>query len=87
MKKVSYFVFALIMLFICSMSTFAKEIIVVTGDDVRFRSKPTTSGSTIITSFNSGTELTLLDKNGGRIDIKSKVHKGTEVVITIPTKG
>ena len=28
----------------------------------------------------------ILDKNGGRIDIKSKVHKGTEVVITIPTK-
>ena len=29
----------------------------------------------------------ILDKNGGRIDIKSKVHEGTEVVITIPTKG
>jgi two-component system sensor histidine kinase VicK len=29
----------------------------------------------------------ILDKNGGRIDIKSKVQEGTEVVITIPTKG
>lgn len=28
----------------------------------------------------------ILDKNGGRIDIKSVVGKGTEVVITIPTK-
>lgn len=28
----------------------------------------------------------ILDKNGGRIDIKSIVGKGTEVVITIPTK-
>jgi len=28
----------------------------------------------------------ILDKNGGRIDIKSKVNKGTEVVITIPTR-
>ena len=28
----------------------------------------------------------ILDKNNGRIDIKSKVHEGTEVVITIPTK-
>ena len=28
----------------------------------------------------------ILDKNGGRIDIKSKVNEGTEVVITIPTK-
>jgi signal transduction histidine kinase len=28
----------------------------------------------------------ILDKNGGRIDIKSIANKGTEVVITIPTK-
>ena len=28
----------------------------------------------------------ILDKNSGRIDIKSVVGKGTEVVITIPTK-
>ena len=27
----------------------------------------------------------ILDKNNGRIDIKSEVGKGTEVVITIPT--
>ena len=29
----------------------------------------------------------ILDRNNGSIDIKSKVHEGTEVVITIPTKG
>ena len=29
----------------------------------------------------------ILDKNGGSIDIKSTVGKGTEVVIRIPTKG
>ena len=28
----------------------------------------------------------LLDKNGGSIDIKSEVGKGTEVVMKIPTK-
>ena len=28
----------------------------------------------------------ILDKNGGTIDIKSTVGKGTEVVIRIPTK-
>ena len=28
----------------------------------------------------------ILDKNGGSIDIKSKVVEGTEVVIRIPTK-
>ena len=27
----------------------------------------------------------ILDKNSGRIDIKSNVSQGTEVVITIPT--
>ena len=31
--------------------------------------------------------IEILDKNDGRIDIKSKVNEGTEVVITIPTKG
>ena len=28
----------------------------------------------------------ILDKNGGSIDIKSKVGEGTEVVIKVPTK-
>ena len=28
----------------------------------------------------------LLDRNGGSIDIRSEVGKGTEVVIKIPTK-
>ena len=28
----------------------------------------------------------ILDKNGGSIDIKSKVGEGTEVVIRVPTK-
>ena len=28
----------------------------------------------------------ILDKNGGSIDIKSQVGKGTEVVIKVPTK-
>lgn len=65
MKKISYFVFTITMLIVFSMSVFAKEVIVVTGDDVRFRSKPTISGSSIITNLNNGMELTLLDKNGG----------------------
>jgi len=64
MKKISYLIFTIIMLFIFSMNTFAKEIVVITGYDVRFRSAATTN-STIITSFNPGVELTLLSKNGG----------------------
>lgn len=65
MKKLVYFMFSITMLFVFSMSVFAKEVIVITGDDVRFRTKPTTSGSSIITNLNSGMELTLLDKNAG----------------------
>ena len=64
MKKMSYFVFLITMLFVFSMSVNALEVVVITGYDVRFRTMPTTgSDSKIITSFNSGTELTLLDKN------------------------
>ena len=47
------------------MSAFASEKIVITGNEVRFRNKPTTSGSSIITNFDKGDELILIDKNGG----------------------
>lgn len=64
MKKISYLIFLTAILFAFSISAYASEVIVITGNDVRFRSKPTTS-SDFIDSFNKGTELTLLDKNGG----------------------
>ena len=64
MKKISYLIFLTAMLFVFSMSAYASEVIVITGNDVRFRSEPTTS-SNHIDSFDEGTELTLLDKNAG----------------------
>lgn len=64
MKKMSYFVFMITMLFVFSMSLSAAEIVVIIGNDVRFRTLPSIgSESKVITSLNSGAELTLLDKN------------------------
>ena len=64
MKKISYMLCLTVMLFVFSMSAYASEVIIITGDDVRFRSGPTTS-SDFIESFDKGVELTLLDRNGG----------------------
>ena len=64
MKKISYMLFLIVMLFVFSISAYASEVIIITGNDVRFRSKPTTS-SNYIDSFDEGVELTLLDKNAG----------------------
>ena len=49
-----------------SVHVYAKEVVVINGYDVRFRSLPTIgSGSSIIASLNSGIELELVDKNVG----------------------
>ena len=64
MKKIFYFVFLITLLFVFSVNTFALEKVVITGTDVRFRTQPNVS-SGIITNFNSGTELILLDKSAG----------------------
>lgn len=64
MKKIAYFVFFVLMLFVFTMSTYASEVIVVNGGDVRFRVAPNTSKG-VIASFNSGTQLILLNKNAG----------------------
>lgn len=66
MKKMSYLVFLLVVLFVFSINTFAIEKVVITGNDVRFRTLPSTgSDSKIIGVFYSGDEATLLDKNAG----------------------
>ena len=64
MKKISYFVFLTVMLFVFSISAYASEIIIITGNDVRFRAEANSS-SKKLDNFNYGTELILLDKNGG----------------------
>ena len=66
MKKISYFVFLFITFFFSSICVFASEIVVITGNEVRFRTEPHTgSNSGTITYLYSGMELTLLDKNAG----------------------
>lgn len=64
MKKIFFMLFLTAMLFVFSNSAYASEVIIITGNDVRFRSKPTTS-SNYIDNFDKGVELTLLDKNAG----------------------
>ncbi|MBQ2873421.1 MAG: SH3 domain-containing protein [Bacilli bacterium] len=62
MKKISYFIFFVTMLLVFSIYVSAGEVVIITGNDVRFRPEPNTNNEPI-TSFDSGTELTLLDKN------------------------
>jgi len=64
MKKISYFIFLITMLFVFSISAYASEAIIINGSDVRFRSKPTTK-SDVLERFYTGAELTLLNKNSG----------------------
>jgi beta-N-acetylglucosaminidase len=64
MRKISYFVFFVFSFVIFSFSVSAEKIIVVTEDYVNFRSAPTT-GSSVITMFNSGQQLSLISDNAG----------------------
>ena len=61
MKKTNYLIFSLFLFFIFTTSTFANSIVSVNGNQVRFRSAPTTSNSTIYTSFDIGVELIYLE--------------------------
>ena len=65
MKKMSYFVFLILTLFVFMSHTYASEILIVTENGVRFRSEANTStDDNIIREFNKGTELTLIEKTG-----------------------
>ena len=76
MKKISYIFISLLCFFIFSLNTSAKEIAVVNGTDVRFRTSIDTSiTSNIITAFNPGVELELLSTNGGKNNACSKWYK------------
>lgn len=66
MKKMSSFVVLFISIFLFIMTPFASELVIITGNEVRLRTKPTTSSdSSTITYLYSGDELTLLDKSAG----------------------
>jgi len=66
MKKMSYFLIMITIMFVFSMSASAASLIVITGNEVRFRTEPNTgSNSGTITYLYKGNELTLLDENAG----------------------
>ena len=64
-KKMSYFVVLILTLFIFMSHTYASEILIVTENGVRFRGEANTSSDdNIITNFNKGVELTLIERTG-----------------------
>ncbi len=65
MKKIAYFVILILSFCLFSQDISASKVVVITGYDVRFRDKPTTSGSNIIASYSVGKELTLINDNAG----------------------
>ena len=60
----SYFIISLVSFLSFLSCPSASKVVVIDGYDVRFRSSPTTN-STIITSYNAGYELSLLNENAG----------------------
>lgn len=64
MRKISYYVFSLITFLSFSLNISAdSKVVVINGDSVRFRSEPTVNSS-IITEFNTGAELELINETG-----------------------
>lgn len=64
MKGIRHIIFTILMFFVFSMSIYASEVVVITGDSVRFRTQPNTgSSSGTITFLNRNDQATLLDKN------------------------
>ena len=64
MKKLSYLVVLLVSVVCFFSSASAAKVVVIDGDDVRFRDKASTN-SNILNTFNRNTELTLVNENGG----------------------
>ena len=63
MKKINHIIFTILMFFVFSMSIYASEIVIITGDSVRFRTQPNTGpNSGTITYLNKNDQATLLDK-------------------------
>ena len=64
MKKILYVIFLIFSYIIFSSYVFADKIVVIENNEVRFRSKPTTSSS-IIDVFYKGKELSLISDSAG----------------------
>ena len=64
MKKINHIIFTILMFFVFSMSIYASEIVIITGDSVRLRTQPNTSpSSSMITFLYKNDQAVLLDKN------------------------
>ena len=61
MKKIAYLIFILSIFSIFSLNVHASSIVSVNGNQVRFRSAPTTSNSTVYNMFDIGVELIYLE--------------------------
>ena len=76
MKKMSYFILFIISFMLFSLNASAREIAVIDGTDVRFRSSMDTSTtSNIIGAYNYGVEMDLLDASAGKNNACSKWYK------------
>ena len=64
MKRLSYCIFFIFSFVMFSLDVFAGKIVIITDNEVRFRTAPSTN-SGIITQFNYGTELGLISENAG----------------------
>jgi len=65
MKKMSYFVFAIVLFLAFFMQPSAKTVVLITGNDVRIRKEATTAKDNILATVNKGTELLLEEVNTG----------------------
>ena len=78
MKKISNIVVFVLSFLLFSLHVSAKEIAVINGTDVRFRtSMDTSTTSNIIGAYNYGEEFELLDKSAGSNNACSKWYKVT----------
>lgn len=66
MKKMSYIVIFILFMFVFSLKTHATEMIIITEDQVRFRSTNTIYEDNILEELYIGDEVELVSNNGGK---------------------
>ena len=78
MKKLLYIVIAIVSFICFSLDVSAKQVVVINGYEVRFRTSTDTSiTSNIITAFNPGVELDLINANVGATGACSKWYQAS----------
>ena len=78
MKKMSYIIIFMISFVCFSLHVSARQVVVINGYEVRFRTSIDTSiTSNIITAFNPGVELDLINANAGATGACSKWYQAS----------